>query len=131
PLWNLIQLVELVEIAQLAIHLFVSITTRMNGMDLANRARPDPLADLANGTAGVPLIAELSYDFVAPRRRHQFAHFVDGMSQRLFAIDMLAMLHRLHRDDGVRVIGSADDYAVNFFAHLLEHHAKIFKLFGL
>src|SRR5258706_9913634 len=64
PFWNVILLIELIEIAELAVHLLVSITTRMNGVDLPDCAGRDPLAHLSNGTAGVSLVAQLSDDFV-------------------------------------------------------------------
>ena len=46
--------------------------------------------------------------------------FADRARQRLLDVDVLAELHRRHRDDGVVVIGRGDDHRVDVLL-LLEH----------
>src|ERR1035437_1924817 len=61
---HLVVLAELVEVAELAIHILEGVAARVNGMHLADGAGPHPLADPANGTKGMPLVAELGHHFV-------------------------------------------------------------------
>ena len=128
---HVVVLVKLIEVAELAIHLLEGVTARMNGMHLADGAGPDPLADPANGTKGMPLVAELGDHFVFAGSLHQRTDFLDAVRQRLFTINMLAMLHGLQGDDRMRVIGRADDYRVDLLVHLVEHDAKVLEPPGL
>ena len=128
PFGHLIGLVELVQIAELAIHILEGVTAGMNGMHLADGARPDPLAEPANRAAGMPLIAKLGDHLVLAGGLHERADFLDRVGQWLFAINMLVMLHGRHRNNRVGVIGGADDHRVNLLVHLVEHHAKVFEL---
>src|ERR1019366_10302597 len=59
PFGHLIMLVELVEIADLAIQIPHAVTAGMNGVHLADGASPYPLAEPANRSKGMPLVAEL------------------------------------------------------------------------
>src|SRR5829696_808488 len=92
------------QVGDLAINVFESIAARVNGVNLANGSSPNPLADAANGTAGMTLVAELGDNFVFVSRGHEFAGFVDRVGERLLAIDMLAVSHRFHGDDRVGMV---------------------------
>src|SRR6266699_1821812 len=95
-LGNLMMLVHFGQVGDLAIDILESVAAGMNGVNLANGPGPNPLADTANGIAGMTLVAELGDNLVFVGRGHEFADFMDRMSQRLFAIHMLASPHRLH-----------------------------------
>src|SRR5437870_4428331 len=124
-------LIDLFQIGNLAIDILKSITARVDGVHLADSARPNPFAELADGAGGMTLIAKLRHDFVLVGGSHERADFMDIMSQRLFAIDMLAAPHGFHSNDGMSVIGCADDDSIDLLTHLIEHHAIIFELPGI
>jgi len=93
------------------------------GIDLAHRADgagPDPLADQAQAFRGMPLNTHLGDHARLLGRLGQHARLVDVMGQRLLAEDMLAGLHRRHRDHRVSVVGRGDEHRVDvllFFQH--------------
>src|SRR6058998_3301328 len=103
-------LVHFFQVGNLAIDVFERITASMNGLHLANGPGPDPFAELANGATGMALVTELRHHFMLPGGNHERADFMDVVSQRLFAINMLDAPHGLHRDDGMTMIGRADDH---------------------
>src|SRR6266404_6659110 len=57
-LGHVIVLVEFVQVAKLAVDIPEGITSRMNGVDLADSPGFHPLDKLADGPAGMPLVAE-------------------------------------------------------------------------
>ena len=103
----------------------------MDGMHLADGPSPNPFADLANRPARMPLVAKLCHDFVFLGGCHDFANFMNRMSQRFFAIDMLSASHSLHRYDSMRVIGSANHHGIDLLFHLIEHDSVIFEFYSL
>ena len=92
--------------------------------DLADRAGVEPLLHQAQPLLGVSLIAHLGHDLVLARGLGQGACFADRARQRLLDVDVLAELHRRHRDDRVGVIGRGDEHRVDVLL-LLEHRAEI------
>ena len=101
-------------------------------MDFAHRADcaiSDPFVDLAIAFEGHALVAHLRGDFRFARGFGDCAGFVNGAGERLFAIDMLAHANGGHRNDGVIVIGRADNDGIDAF-FLVEHLAEIFVAFG-
>src|SRR5207248_1412722 len=122
---HVVVLVQLVQVANLAVDLFKFSAPGIDRVYLADRSRPDPLARAPNGCAGVALVAELRHYLILARGRHEGAYLVDAVGERLFAIDVLAALHGFHGDDRVAVVGRANDDAVDLLAHLVEHFAIV------
>ena len=91
---------------------------------LADRAGIEPLLHQAQALFRVALVAHLRHDLVLARRLGQRPGLADGARQRLLHVDVLAELHRGHRDHGVRVIGRRDEHRVDVLL-LLEHHAEV------
>src|SRR5207302_5246544 len=56
---HFMMLVHFAQVGYLAIHLLVGATPGVNGMHLADGARPNPFANLAYGIARMPLVAKL------------------------------------------------------------------------
>ena len=77
------------------------------------------------------LVAHLRDDAVFLRGLGHRTALVDGVRQRLFAIDVLAVLHRGNCDDGVVMVGRADDDGVDPLGDLVEHCAEVAKLLRL
>src|SRR5437879_6906937 len=100
-------LVQFFEVGNLAIDVFKSITAGMDGVHLADGASPNPLAELANGAAGMTLVTELGNHFVFVRGSHEGADFVNIVSEWLFTIHMLAAPHGFHRNNRMGEIGRA------------------------
>ncbi len=119
------------EVRNLAVDVFEGIATGMNGVDLTDGAGPDPFAELADGAAGVALVAELGDHFIFMGCLHQRADFVDIVGERFFAINMFTAAHGFHGNDRVGVVGCADDDGVNFLTHFIEHDAVICKALGV
>ena len=61
---------------------------------------------------------------------HQLAYLVDRMGEWFFAIDMLASPDRIHRRDGVCVVGRADRDGIEPTVHLIQHLAKVLVRLG-
>src|ERR1035437_7570167 len=61
----------------------------VDGMDVADGAVLDPLAEKTNRLEGMALVAQLSDYFVLLRGFHQLPHLVDRVGQRFLAIDRL------------------------------------------
>ena len=93
----------------------------------ADGAGLEPLLHQAQALFGVALVAHLRDDLVLPRRLGQRPGLADGARQRLLHVDVLAQLHRGHRDQGVRVIRRGDEHRVDVLL-LLEHHAVVLVL---
>ena len=91
---------------------------------LADRAVLDPLLDQADALARAPLVAHLGDDLVLARGLGQRPRLGHRARQRLLHVDVLAELHRRHRDDGVGVVRRRDDDGVDVLL-LLEHHAEV------
>ena len=96
---------------------------------LADGAGLEPLLHQAQALFRVALVAHLRDDLVLPRRLGQGAGLGDGAGHRLLHVDVLAELHRLHRDEGVHVIGRRDEDRVDVLL-LLEHHAEVLVFRG-
>ena len=75
------------------------------------------------------MIAHLGGDFVFAGGLGELAGFPDGMRERFFTLDMLAVFHRGHRDKGVEMIGCGDHDSVDVLL-LVEHFAKVGEDFG-
>ena len=76
---------------------------------LPDRAGVEPLLHQPQALFRVALVAHLRHDLVLPRGLGQRPGLADGARQRLLHVDVLAELHRGHRDHGVVVIGRGDD----------------------
>src|SRR5436190_2889847 len=57
-------------------------------------------------------------------------NFMDVVSERFFAVNVFASPHGFHGNDRVGVIGRANNHAVDFFPHFVEHHPVILELLG-
>ena len=68
--------------------------------------------DLAGPLARVTLVPHLGRNPVLAGRRGQRAGLGHRACQRLLAVDVLAAPHRLHRDDGVRMVRGRDNHGV-------------------
>ena len=75
-------------------------------------ARLEPLANLPGPLPGMPLVSHLRRHAVLAGGRGQGAGLGHGARQRLLAVDVLAPPHRLHRDDGVRMVRRCDDHRI-------------------
>ena len=98
--------------------------------DLADESGGDPLGDLTDAFAGMPLVAHLGHDLIFVGRLGEDAGFEDGMGDRLLDVDMLASAHALHGDVSVRMVGRGDDDRVDVLA-LVEHLAEVGEQRGL
>ena len=96
--------------------------------DIADRARPDDLGRHTVAFVREALVAHLRGHAVFRRRFHQQARFPRRPRQRLFHVDVLAVLHAGERHRGVHEIGNADGDGIDILAFLLEHDAEIFVL---
>src|SRR6267143_2303131 len=88
---NVMRLVYFGQVGDLTIDILESVAAGMNGVNLANGPGPNPLADPANGIAGMTLVAELGDHLVFVGPGHELSDFIHRMSQRLFTIDVLAV----------------------------------------
>ena len=102
----------------------------MHFAHLADEAGGDPLGDLTDAFAGMPLVAHLGHDLVLVGRLGEDAGFEDGMGDRLLHVHMLAAAHALHRDEGVRMVGRGDDDRIDVLL-LVEHLAEVREQGGL
>ena len=75
------------------------------------------------------LRAHLRAAFVLSRQFRHDARFVNGVRQRLFAVDVLPEPQRRGGCDGMGVIGGADDDGVDVL--LFEQFSEIGVCFGL
>ena len=75
-------------------------------------ARLEPLANLPGPLPGMPLVSHLRRHAVLAGGRGQGTGLGHGARQRLLAVDVLAPPHRLHRDDGVRMVRRCDDHRI-------------------
>ena len=78
-------LIYFIQVGNLAINIFESITAGVDGMYLANSPGPNPFAKLSDGAAGMALIAELCDHFVFVGGGHERADFMDVVGQRFLA----------------------------------------------
>ena len=101
-----------------------TIRPDMGFPDRSDDAAPDPFLDQAVTLKSHPLVAHLGGDLGVSRRLAKRPGFVDGASQRLFTIDVLAGFDGRHGRDGVNMIGSRHDDGVNI-ALLFQHDAKV------
>ena len=92
----------------------------------ADDARLQPLADLPRPLPGVTLVAHLRRHARLAGGRGQRAGLGHRARQRLLAVDVLAAPQRLHRDDGVRVVGSRDDHGVE--VRLAVEHLPVVRV---
>ena len=76
------------------------------------------------------MIAHLGGDFGFTGGLGQNPRLVNGMRQRFFAIDVLAVLDGCHRNYRMIVIGRTDDNGVNTL-FLVQHFAEVFIDFCL
>ena len=97
-------------------------------VNFADGTVPNEFAELARAFGSLALVAHLRGDFFLARGLGELAGFPDGMSERLFAIDMLAKLDGVHGGEGVMMIRSGDDDRVDVLL-FIEHLAIIFILF--
>ena len=96
----------------------------MDFTNVADRAGADDFDTRAEAAAGGSHVAHLSGHFVLGRRLAHLPRFPDVVSQRLFAVAVLAQFHRRNRGEGMVVVGRADDDGFDVFL-LVEHHAII------
>ena len=61
----------------MAIDILESVAAGMDGVHLPDGAGPNPLANPANGSAGMTLVAELSHDLVFVGSGHELADLMD------------------------------------------------------
>ncbi len=106
-----------------------AIEPKVSLAHLSNRALPYEFDRASQTVLGATLVAHLRDDFVFGGRFAHHARFLNGASERLFAINVLAAFHRGHCGDRMRVIGSRDDDGVNFLFHFIQHPAKILEDF--
>ena len=97
----------------------------MHFVDGTNGSRLDQFHAASVICASVNLRSHLCHHFLLPRDPHQRSNFVNRMSQWLFAIAVLAPIHRFRRDNGVSVVGCRDDNRINLLVHLVQHHTII------
>ena len=70
----------------------------------------------------MPLVAHLGdHLIVLLGFLRQQAHLVDRVTQRLLAIDVLALLDGMHGRGEVNVIGRRDGHSVDLVPDLVEH----------
>jgi len=89
------------------------------GLTHPRHPRSDPRAVLR-----APLIAHLGNDPKFPGQLAQQSRFVNGLHQRLLAIDMFAHPDRRRRHHGMHVIGRGDDNCIESFL-LFQHLAPV------
>src|SRR5262249_49909519 len=63
--------------------------------------------------------------FLVGRNQAHLPGFVDGVGQRLLAVDVLAEAHRHDAGRGVRMVRRADGDGVELLGHLVEHLAVV------
>ena len=97
-------------------------------MYLANQAFIKPLNHLMNAQTRRALIAHLRHNFHFSRCFGEHTRLKNIVCQRFLHINVLAELHRRHRNHGVRVVGCRDRYRVNVLV-FLQHFAEIVVLF--
>ena len=96
----------------------------MRILDRAEHARLHPFIDEASALARMPLITHLGHQLLITRRHFaQHARLVDGVGQRLFAIDVLARVERIQRTLPMPVVNRGDEHGVNVRSR--EHFAEV------
>src|SRR5689334_9451032 len=104
----------------------------LDRVDLADRARLDPLADLARPLVRVSLITHLRRLLWPPRcLRGELARLPDRPRERLLRVDVLACLEGRHRRHRVRVVGGGDRDGVDITSFLIEHFPIVLVTLGL
>ena len=88
----------------------------MNGAHVADVPAADQFAGAAEVVRRALLAAGLEDASVAPHRVDYRPRFADRQCQRLLAVNVLAGLGRLDRDDRVPVVGRGDDHRVDVVA---------------
>ena len=92
--------------------------------DVADRSAPYDLGRHPVAFVGEALIAHLGGNLVLHRGILQQARFPRRAGERLFAIDVLAVLHAVQSYGRVHEVGNGDGAGVDVFL-LFEHRAKI------
>ena len=87
----------------------------MDFLDRANGASLHQQHRHAVEARGVNLDAHLRDDALEAGQLSQLSRFVEVMSQRLLAIDILAQLQRGHGDGRMHVVGGGDVYRVEMY----------------
>ncbi len=80
---------------------------------------------------GVALVAHLRNDLVFAGDLGHFAALVDGVGQRLLAVDVLAAFHSGDRGHRVVMVGRGHHDGVDLLVQLVEHLAEVAELRGL
>jgi hypothetical protein len=70
PIQSLRNIMVLREVGQLIEARVDQIASAVNGVNIPDRAVPDPLAEVADRIIGMPLVAQLRHHLVFLRRRH-------------------------------------------------------------
>ena len=100
-------------------------------LDLANGAGPQRLHALAHASARGALVAHLRANLVLLRHQPHLACFPHGMSQRLLAIHVDALVHRADGGRRVGVIRGGNGAGIDVLAHLVEHLTEVGELLSL
>ena len=127
---HIVMLVDFVQVGNLAIDVFKGVTAGVNRMHLANGPGPDPLAELANGAAGMTLVAELSNDFVLVSRSHQRTGFLEGGRGILLVAEPLAEFLRGRGEFRERIDETADHHRRDILDDIDEHRLVQHQMHG-
>ena len=101
----------------------------MRSRDIADDAGPNQFAEMSGIAGRLTLVTHLSGDFGFACCPGDLPGFPDGVGERFFAVNMFAMFEGGHRGEGMMMIRSGDDDAIDFL-HLIQHFAVVGKLFG-
>ena len=97
----------------------------MDLFDFADHSGLDLLDDTAVVIPGVDLGSHLGLETLFTGDFLHLANLPHVVGQRLFAVAVDPPAHRRHRDDGVGVVGGADEDPVDLVAELIEHIAPV------